>query len=52
MNSRIAVRVDTKGQSRPAWMDAPPRVTASSIAALRKEKERILCLLEQKEEKN
>lgn len=52
MNANIVVRVDINGQSRPAWMDAPPRVTASSIEALRKEKERILCLLEQKEEKN
>ncbi len=50
MRTLIATRVDARGVSRPAWMDAPPRVRASTIAAREKEKEAIRCLLTQKEE--
>ena len=48
MRTLIATRVDARGVSRPAWMDAPPRVRASTIAARKKEKEQVSCLLTQK----
>jgi hypothetical protein len=50
MKRPIATRVDEKGRSRPAWMDAPPRVRASTIAALRNEREQTLCILKQRQE--
>lgn len=52
MRKPIATRVDIKGLSMPAWMNAPPRVRASTIAAHKKEKESVRCLLEQKKEQS
>ena len=52
MKRPIATRVDEKGRSRPAWMDAPPRVRASTIAALQNEREQTLCILRQRRELN
>jgi len=51
MKRPIATRVDEKGRSRPAWMDAPPRVRASTIAAQRQEQESVKCLLARKKER-
>jgi cytidylate kinase len=50
MRNMIATRVNAQGVSRPAWMDAPPRVRASTIAAREKEREHITCLLTKKRE--
>lgn len=48
MRRPIATRVNAQGIARPAWMDAPPRVTASTIADRKKEKESVTCLLKQR----
>ena len=52
MRRPIATRVNAKGISRPAWMDAPPRVRASTIAAREKEKKSVRCLLAQRKEQS